>query len=121
MTPLTMPLTQNRFREAVKLSDKPQANERIKGFARCLNDCGLQYPSGDTIWKPQYMSADFYGMITHPLTRVCMAAQVPAPMILSAGKRSLYDFYYNWDAVTLNVMNTVRQVITDRLDRRKTM
>lgn len=87
MTPLTMPLTQNRFpRGGKSYLDKPQwPYERIKGFRKIsLNEIVVfNYPSGDTILgNPQYMSADFYGMITYPLGKslASAAGRVPASM-----------------------------------------
>ena len=98
MTPLTMPLTQNKFPGGAKsYFEKPQwPYERIKGFGKIkLNDIVVfNYPAGDTIVTgPKYTSADYYSMIVYPAgKRQCKPVDMDTLSTLE--QRRVYDFYY---------------------------
>ena len=98
MTPLTMPLTQNKFPGGAKsYFEKPQwPYERIKGFGKIkLNDIVVfNYPAGDTIVTgPKYTSADYYSMIVYPAgKRQCKPIEMDSLSTLE--QRRVYEFYY---------------------------
>ena len=100
MTPLTMPLTQNKFPGGGKsYFDKPQwPYERVKGFGKIkLNDIVVfNYPSGDTILTspdPRIASADYYSMIVYPLGK-SKCKEIELDSLSTLDQRHVYDFYY---------------------------
>lgn len=124
MTPLTMPLTQNKFPGGGKsYFDKPQwPYERVKGFGRIkLNDIVVfNYPAGDTIvTADRWTSADFYGMIAYPEgKRHCREIDMDSLSLLE--QRHVYDIYYQ---VGRKVIDQNEQefgkVMTRPVDRRE--
>ena len=99
MTPLTMPLTQNRFPGGAKsYLDKPQwPYERIKGLGKIKQNeiVVFNYPAGDTIvTNPNYTSADYYGMIVYPIGK-SLCREINIDSLSTLEQRRVYDFYYN--------------------------
>ncbi|MCQ2111300.1 MAG: S26 family signal peptidase [Bacteroidaceae bacterium] len=99
ITPLTMPLTQNKMPITGGKSylKKPHWDyERVKGLGSVkLNDIVVfNYPSGDTVvTNPQYQAMDFYGMVYAIGNGMCNPVELDSMTALQ--QRNVYNFYYH--------------------------
>ena len=124
MTPLTMPLTQNKMPVTGKKSylSWPQWEyERVPGFGKIeLNDIVVfNYPSGDTcVTAPQYQAADFYGMVYQIGSELCSPVNLDSMSF--AEQQRVYDFYYKVGRKYINDHpEQFGKVISHPVDRRE--
>lgn len=126
MTPLTMPLTQNKFPGGGKsYFDKPQwPYERIKGFRTIKQNeiVVFNYPSGDTLLaspNPEVANADFYGMIVYPLGK-SLCEPIIIDSLSTMEQRKVYEKYY-YEGRKFLVDNEAKfgKIISRPVDRRE--
>ena len=121
MTPLTMPLTQNRFPGGGKsYFDKPQwPYERVKGFGSIKqNDIVVfNYPSGDTIvTNPDVI--DYYIQVYREGKNLCKPVNLDT--LTTMQQRRVYNLYYELGRKLIERNSKVFGDITTRpVDRRE--
>lgn len=121
MTPLTMPLTQNKFPGGAKsYFDKPQwPYERVKGFGSIKqNDIVVfNYPSGDTIvTNPDVI--DYYIQVYREGKNLCK--DINLDTLTALQQRRVYSLYYDLGRKLIERNGKVFGNITTRpVDRRE--
>ena len=121
MTPLTMPLTQNRFPGGGKsYFDKPQwPYERVKGFGSIKQNDIVVFnnPSGDTIvTNPEVI--DYYMQVYREGKNLCK--EINLDTLTTMQQRRVYNLYYELGRKLIDRNSKVFGEITTRpVDRRE--
>lgn len=124
ITPLTMPLTQNKMPITggkSYLSWPQWEYERIPGFGKVeLNDIVVfNYPSGDTcVTSPIYQAADYYGMVYQIGADLCKPINLDS--LSFAEQQRVYKFYYKVGRQYIaQHRNIFGDIISHPVDRRE--